>query len=336
VQTSPNRALRLRTLTIRLAGPIKVFAGTAQSVLLLGILRPAALHARAVATALVAVLGWAQYFAPRGRRKRKHMSEAFPSIPEEDVGPLLRKKLALPYRQYAALVRRSAADEPVAIDQHMSADARDLLRSNRSLLVATGHFDREALLALYEPGVIPRVLTGVWAPASDQRPPMHAAAKHEMFETIVASTQRSRSSRRIRRSPGTFDVLLQCLQEPRGTVHIHVDAPVEREASHTFVRPFTWFSEQRFATGIARLARLAQAPILLCFAELEDDGRIVLRWSDPVAPPDQDDETADVRVTSALLDQIEREVGRHPENYLVPIDSERRWDAGAEQWVDRP
>jgi lauroyl/myristoyl acyltransferase len=266
---------------------------------------------------------------------REPVSKTFPALPERQVGSLVRTKLALPYRQYVALVQRASFGEPQPVQHHMSDVTADLLQSDQPALIVTGHFDREAMLAVFERGALPRTLAGVAAPKA-AKPPFYAAAKWEMFQTIADSVEIRNGGETIRRTPGgTFESLVDRLREPRGTVHIHADAVVDGSPSHTFTRPFAGTADRVFATGTARLARVAQAPMLLYFARRLEDGSIDISWSDPVQPARLDDEEGDVRVMSTLLDEIERQIGRHPETYVLPIGSDRQWDPHADKWVDR-
>jgi lauroyl/myristoyl acyltransferase len=132
--------------------------------------------------------------------------------------------------------------------------------------------------------------------------------------------------------PGVAGRLLEHLKQPGNLVIIAVDAPWPADRPGSFERPFAGHENQSFATGASRLARLAQCPIVTCVSYLEDDGRIVLEWDEPVPPPPAADRSADVRVTSGLLDTIERAVGRRPTQYVLKIGDDRQWDPTTEQW----
>ena len=69
-------------------------------------------------------------------------------------------------------------------------------------------------------------------------------------------------------------------------------------------------------------------------AFLDEAGRTVLDWSDPIPAPARDDESADARLTGAIMDILERAVGMRPGQYVLPVGDQRRWSETAKCWVE--
>src|SRR5690606_32339051 len=120
------------------------------------------------------------------------------------------------------------------------------------------------------------------------------------------------------------------------TLIMSVDAPWDGSQAGSITRAFAGRESASFATGTARLARLAQCPIVLCMPRVEPDGRVVLHWKKVIATPDRRDAEADITITSLLLDEIEHAIGCRPEQYVMDILGERRWNAEQERWESPP
>ncbi len=103
-----------------------------------------------------------------------------------------------------------------------------------------------------------------------------------------------------------------------------------------FRRPFAGMVDRGFAVGAARIARIAQCPLVPFVAVLSPEPRtIIIDWGDPIPASAVDDKDSDRTVISRAIDFIERGVGRYPEQYLHPIGSARRWDRSREIWVQQ-
>ena len=74
----------------------------------------------------------------------------------------------------------------------------------------------------------------------------------------------------------------------------YIDAIWDKPRAHR--RPFAGHAERGFALGTARIARLAQVPVVLGIAAWTDDSTVRVVWRPPIEPPRIDDERADVRV----------------------------------------
>jgi lauroyl/myristoyl acyltransferase len=115
-------------------------------------------------------------------------------------------------------------------------------------------------------------------------------------------------------------------------VILYADAPQVGARNGDYVRPFAGLSGRRFATGAARLSRMTRRPIAVCIPHLADDKTIVLDWTRVIRPPVACGDGTDRSVTDAILDDIEKAVGRRPAQYVLDCLGERRWDAQTEQW----
>lgn len=114
---------------------------------------------------------------------------------------------------------------------------------------------------------------------------------------------------------------------------IFIDAPWHATANSALRRPFVANKEMFFALGTTRLARGTGCPIVTCFPWIADDGTVVIEWGEPVRI-DRDDEDAEERIINQFLDQIEKQVGERPSQYVLPIGMGRVWDKRKKQWTE--
>lgn len=333
--TSPL-STRTGAVRARLRAAGRYAAAVAHAALIFGFIRPATrvlpMHtARRVPT----VLGWAWSVTPKGRRLVRSLVQAFPDGPH-DPQATARAILGEPYRQYVISRQVLRDDDAVAgvgrVTMRMTDRTRDLMAGDQSFVLAVGHFSREAAFSVTRGGVTPRTLLVVAAPKPVKRPSLNEAAQHEMFETVKRAAIKGHESTVMTRGERTVDDIIGFLRGPGRAVHIHVDAVLPRASTRSLSRPFAGASQRHFATGAARMARLAQVPVLLCEAEPDGRGGTLVRWSDPIGPPPVDDETADSGITSRLLDEIERDIARRPGQYVQAIGNERHWDPVGGAW----
>ena len=303
------------------------------------LLRPAAtLLPRRWALALADLAGLLLAASPTiGRGTRRQMRAAFGS---QQPFQLSRAWLRRPFVDYVVLQRLLAGREDVSqwrVEERFVEATHALQQDPRqSLIVATGHFARQAMLAVYLSELIPRKLAAVVA-GLDRRSLAPKALRlrlqlGQMLDTLRFARRGDVELIDVGPS-GTTTRLLRHLEHPGAAVVIAADAPWPRDRPGNHQRAFAGRAHQTFAMGTARLSRLAQCPIVICVPILEEDERIVLEWGPPIAPSPMDDAEADARVTDMLLDEIERAIGRRPEQYVLPIGGERRWDPVAERWT---
>ena len=92
-----------------------------------------------------------------------------------------------------------------------------------------------------------------------------------------------------------------------------------------------------FSVGAAKLARLANVPVLLALPVFSRDHHEVrIRVFGPFTSSAATPEQQDIDVTNAALDIVEREVGRRPSDYVLAIGAERCWDSGTQLWSTIP
>ncbi len=135
------------------------------------------------------------------------------------------------------------------------------------------------------------------------------------------------------RTPRLQDDLLAKLARPGAAVSIAVDAYWDKPNAHR--RYFVGTAPRGFALGAARIARLAQCPVIPYITALGDAPRTAyIECGPPIAPPAADDKSADTRTLDQVLDWHEAAIARHPAGYADLIGDARRWDAVAERWVE--
>jgi hypothetical protein len=129
------------------------------------------------------------------------------------------------------------------------------------------------------------------------------------------------------------DQILAELAGPGSVSQILIDAYWEKPQAYR--RPFAGMAERGFALGAARIARIAQCPVVPFVAVLGPRPRsVIYEWGDPIWPGAVDDKVNDRKVIDAALDFLEDGVARYPTQYLHPIGHDRRWDARQAAWVE--
>lgn len=135
------------------------------------------------------------------------------------------------------------------------------------------------------------------------------------------------------RMPTVQEAALTKLACPGGIVAILVDTYWDKPTAHC--RPFAGTAERGFAVGAARIARLAQCPLVPFVAAFGETPRsAVIDWGCPILPSPKWDAAGDPQVIDQALDFIERGVARYPNQYAGMIGYERRWDSTTETWRD--
>ncbi|MBF6601170.1 MAG: hypothetical protein IVW36_11735 [Dehalococcoidia bacterium] len=267
---------------------------------------------------------WAEVAAATGR----HGLTALPSV---------AVRLAMPRRDLVGLRRlRKRREHPRGWTVRHLNDARlwATVEAQRPFVICNGHFPHAPAQALE---VLVPGLAGysMHAPVPARR--LSPAALRERLQNRLLYG----ISRQLIGLPsevllpyagdtGALGRMVDRAREPGGVVRIYFDAVWERP--NAYRRPFAGMSERGFAPGTARVARLAQCPIVLALPLFERDGSVRVEWGPWIEAPAPDDEAADIRITDELIDALERAVGRFPLQYQHPIGSERRWDAATQCW----
>jgi lauroyl/myristoyl acyltransferase len=331
---------------IRLPGRVRSGVGLARSLLghavlalvMRFVLRPAAAvlpYARAMAVARF--LGYVHAMTPGyGLARVKQMSEAFGVGGGEAVRLAARQSSRLLCDSVAVRrTLRGAADmDRRRIVQLKDASVDRILQSGESFILATGHFSRQAFLAVDHLDVLPHAIVSVALPptALGLHPLTWWLSYH--YGQILECSRASRPEIEFV-NPNRSCAYLRVVQRLRArncVILTHADAPVDAGRA-TYSRPFAGLGLRRFSLAPARLSRSTRRPIVVCLPRLLDDRTIVLDWTRAIEPADVDDAGADQRIMDKILDDIERAVGLHPDQYVMDFLGTRRWDASAERWV---
>jgi lauroyl/myristoyl acyltransferase len=209
-----------------------------------------------------------------------------------------------------------------------------LREAGQSFIIATGHFQRTAHLAVVSPDVthgtfIQSTLT---APQRAVRPLDYRMQIQfgTMLKVITfASSKWKRPFELVYTNAGSSAArqLLDRLGKPGSVVSISVDAPWPRGVSGSFSRPFAGMRERSFSTGAARLAKLCKCPIVTCVCWREDDGTVVFEWGTPIMSVGNEIDTM-----NHLIDVVEKAVGERPIHYVLDLGQERQWDPHLRRW----
>jgi len=232
--------------------------------------------------------------------------------------------------------------DPFSSPVHIEAsdEARAIVAGSGSFMVALAHFERtKAVAAIFHPTVF------------DGRP-VHAVAFKlpnlvflpHLWRMSLQLRQLLRATRQARPHGlefvylgGATGKLIDTLRTQRAMATVNIDAHWPRGRSSSLTRPFAGATHRTFSTGSAKLARMSGAPLLLAIPMMSDDGDAVrMRLFGPFHSNATSEDQRDIEVTQRMLDVIEREVGERPCEYLLDIGGDRRWDPGAQRWLDAP
>lgn len=304
-------------------------------VLAFTVLRPTAYLPRAWAFAAADAIGFIYSMSPMGARLRKSMRVAFPT---RNASALARQWMTRPFRDFVSMSRLIAKREDANLREIESRDAPSILTEpGQSLIVATGHFSREPMECLYTHRAIPKKLATVVA-ALDRRSIKPRALRLRLQFGMMVDAIRAIRAGDVDimhvGKPGLVTKLVRHLKAPDTVVIISSDAVLTKGREVGLHRAFAGHPKVDFALGTARLSRLSQRPVVVCVPFLDEAGRTVLEWSEPIPAPARDDEDADFRITGAVMDILERAVGVRPGQYVLPVGDQRRWNEAAQCWVD--
>jgi lauroyl/myristoyl acyltransferase len=303
------------------------------------VLRPsAALLPYARALAFARSFGFINASMPwYGRRKVLQMRHAFGDTSTRKAAQLAAENLARPLCDSVVLRRalRGLADiDRWRVEQRTTACVDRLKASGESFILATGHFSRQAFMALGDVEVLPQRITSVSLPPTARGLHPRTWWLRYHYGQIL---DYSRVSRRdiqfvFPDRPGAYRRLVETLGKSDSVVMIHVDAPALANGD-SYCRPFAGLDSRPFTMGAARLSRTTRRPIVVCIPYLADDQTIVLDWTRVIRPADALEAGWDRRVSDVILDDIEQAIGRRPGQYLLECLGNRRWDARAERWI---
>lgn len=271
--------------------------------------------------------------SPLGMRARQVVRATFPA--QRDVA-IAARWIGRPFRDHVVAARIASKREKTSDwTVEMRGAPAFLDDPTQSFIIATGHFSREAMTALYLPQVIRRRLATIVAPMTQTKDALGVRVRLQMREM-------RRGIEVVR--DGDVDIadvagksflvrLLHHLRDPGGAVIIATDAAWGSHHTGGYTRPFAGFASQTFALGTARLARLSQCPIVTCVPFVDGDQRVILDWGPVIPAPARGDSEADIRITNEILDWIERRIGERPDQYVLTFGQGRYWSSVAQCWV---
>ena len=210
----------------------------------------------------------------------------------------------------------------------------NLRRSGASYIVATGHFNRYAHATLCLSRIVPQRTICVANPPIPKSLHPHNVWLRAHYGQMLQVFQCLRPDVEFLNPghSGLFKELVRALKRPGTALQIYVDAPWDSQRTGGFSRPFAGKKKSGFATGAARLARLTQCPIVLCLPYMDERGQVILDWARLIQPPDSQDSEADIINTNLLLDDIERVIGMRPDQYVMDVLGERKWNSQLQRW----
>lgn len=202
------------------------------------------------------------------------------------------------------------------------------VEANRGLVVCMGHFGSAGLAtALARPGTSATIVTNPTSGSVlDLKSALLEASKLSRLGPVEVLERGGQSE--LRR-------LVARVAKAGHVAMIAIDAPFVGN-SKPLVRPFVGFMEREFDPGPARLARVAQVPLVLCVPERIGPRRYRLHWGPVQQPVSREREDLDSVVLSSQLDLLERHVGRLRHQFPYPIGWQRRWDSQTGEWLNIP
>lgn len=244
---------------------------------------------------------------------------------------------ARPLTDFVALRRILRGKEDLTdweITERNADDVNMLRKAGSSFVVATGHYCREAFICGFGSDFLPLNVVAVVGALPKERGP-YAARTRVAFGQLLEVLKRVRPKdlELFAGDGGVLELrqLVRRLRDPGTVVVISPDATWSHQSSHR--RPFASQNSRAFATGTAALGRLSQCPIVPCIPVLTGRRHVTLEWGNMIPPPPIDDVASDVTITDDLLDHLELAVGERPDQYVVPLDSDRLWNREEKRWV---
>ncbi len=236
---------------------------------------------------------------------------------------------AYKYREIINVIRLQDRKERLAdwpVVHHNKGDFDELVRAGKPFILVTGHF---ALVAAYSslhtfpvslitiPHGIPGELSAIHQMIVDE--PTSVGARVRFVYVGEASTPA---------------LLAHQLTTPNTLLLLSIDARNNLNLiPHR--RPFAGYANYPCPMHAARLARLAQCPVVFYCATWDRSGRVRLQWSNRFDPPPRHDQDAETALTNALFDELEAAIGRHPAQYTWTTGFDRHWDGEAGRWRNR-
>jgi lauroyl/myristoyl acyltransferase len=248
---------------------------------------------------------------------------------------LVRQWLATPLKDFVASRRVICGhDNPCdwRIRERNPERIEQLRNSGESYILASAHFSRNAIGALFAPEVTPgnpiQVVNSFFRSRSVKEFRISIQYRNMLKALRKSWEERVGMSFVTGESKTVFD-LRKKLKEPGNVVMIQIDAnwTATKTGRGVLKRPFAGYLHREFSTGAAKLARISKCPIIGCVYTIQDDGTIFVEWGVPkrdMANPN--------RVMDELLDMMEQAIGERPSQYVLRIGGERRWNVETRTW----
>ena len=252
---------------------------------------------------------------------------------------LTRRWLGQPFRDFViqkrVLINREDITKRRIIERNAGA-VKTLRESGEPYIMATGHFLREVILGMFSPNIIygHPILVSLDVPERIRN--LNDLRIRIQFGTLLKNNFCwGREIELVFVGKYPFKNLISRLRERGNVVFIHVDAIWHADRPGSYLRPFAGHKSRVFATGVARLARLAQCQVVTCVHWMESDGTLALEWGTPIRPPHHEKDD-DIKVMNELIDGMEVAIGKRPTQYVLPVGGDRRWNPGKQSWEDLP
>ena len=278
------------------------------------------------ALAVADAIGTVDSMVPTQTRRELQEEMARLGVPEDDVPRLVRARMVMRRRDLAWLERmgrgREYLDDWTVVESN-AGPVHDLIRAQRSFIVAGGHFTKAATKLRFK--IIPphgASVTAAKTPFEFSPRKLRQRLMSDVEGRARAGLLREHRTRsvEVEHAPGgarsnVQDQVLADLAEPGTVTQILVDAYWDRPRAHR--RDFGGQINRGFARGAPRIARLAQCPIVPFVAVFGSGERTVqIDWGDPIEPAAPDNAQSDDATVDRALDFLEAGIRRYPAQYV--------------------
>jgi lauroyl/myristoyl acyltransferase len=259
-------------------------------------------------------------------------------LTSEEAGPWVRRRWWTRCRRAADLAlfanRRDELDKWRVVDVD-GERVHETVRAGRPLIIAFPHMNIGLLVPVGAHLGASRGLVGVWPPPAQRF--RGWAAEQRMLHRLLVRALAGVNGAVAGTDGAAGPSLVRELRRPGTVLGLAVDVCWGDGASH--LRPFMGHPEWAFHPGPARLARLAQCPIVLCVPIRTAERELTIHWGPFIEPAGRGERAADAQVTDQLTERLEEALTLHgSEQYLYPMAPEggRRWDREVGRWEAAP
>lgn len=275
-----------------------------------------------------------------GRRQINGFMTTF-GITSYEALLLTWKYHALPFTDFAINRRISTDKENVnewPVKEVNSGGIERLRQERKSYIVATGHFTRQAYMAIGRKDITPGRIVQITLPTNPGTGKIMYDKRIELqFGMSFRAALKIRpdlSLATVGTGRGMVRDVCRSLREPGTAVLINIDAPWDDHHPNYYERAFAGFDKKTFALGVVGLAKMSGCPILPLISRVDGCGGVIMEWGEPVYVDRNLSEEQQIKVLDGLLDQLEQAIGLRPFQYLMPIGNSRKWDKEKKEWID--